>query len=192
MHELIRDEFYETLKQYDRTVIDYCLMENDSSDRGYLSHKEAVLFAMGRLTEQYPWISIDPDKASAVKISQEKMLFFPAKPRKETSSGTIRYQIDFRPDGRIPYWYAFVRPPHGTGPVVRNGKTVRQEYGREDFEAVNRALFPQGTDELEVYEWSTDWSNYFNAGKEWWGTICCSIYDKKMKRYAVLMASSTD
>lgn len=192
MRELINDEFYKILKEYDRIVIDYCLMENDSCSGGYLSHKEALLFAMCRLREQYQWISIDIDKANAKKISQDELLFFPDKPWKETSHGTTIYHVDFELTGNIPYWYAFVEPPYGTGPVVRNGKMVRKEYGREDFEIINRALFPGGTHELEIYEWSTDWSNYFDAGQEWWGTICYSIYDKMMNRYTVLMASETD
>jgi len=192
MRELINDCFYETLKEYDRTVIDFYLMKNESTHRGYLSHKEAVLYAMGRLKELYPWITVDIDKALAEEISQDELLFFPDKPWKETSYGTTVYHLDFQRTGKLPYWYAFLEPPHGTGPVVRSGKTVRNKYGREDFEIINRALFPKGTDELEIYEWSTDWSDYFEEGHEWWGTICCSIYDKSMNRYAVLMASATD
>ena len=60
------------------------------------------------------------------------------------------------------------------------------------FRKVNSALFPEGTDELEVYEWTTDWSNYFDDGHEWWGAACWSVYDKNMNRYVVIMASATD
>lgn len=191
MHELINDVFYE-IKEYDRTVIDYFLMESEYSYQGYLSHKDAILFAMHKLIKQYSWISIDNDKLSAVNIPSEKLFFFPKEPWKKTSYGTTFHNNDFQQAGKIPYWYAFVQPPHGTGSIVRNGKVLRKEYGREDFEIVNRTLFPKGTDELEVYEWSTDWSNYFEEGREWWGTICYSIFDKRMNRYTVLMASATD
>lgn len=94
------------------------------------------------------------------------------------------------PRGKI--FRGFWKSPHGTGPVLEDGKLVRKAYGPEDFELVNRTLFPEGTDMLEVYDWTTDWSNYFDAGREWWGTMCYSIYDQKTNRYAVIMASSTD
>ena len=81
---------------------------------------------------------------------------------------------------QIPYWYAFWETPHPSG------------YGPDDFRRVNSILFPAGTDELEVYEWTTDWSNYFDDGHEWWGTACWSIYDGRMHRYIVIMASTTD
>lgn len=192
MRELINASFYEILKEYDRLAVDYCLMENDSSSQGYSAHKEAVLYAMHRLSVQYSWISINEIKASAEKISSDRLFYFPNQPRKETANGVALYHIDSPEGGKIPYWYAFVQPPHGTGPVIKNGKLLRKSYGREDFELINCALFPKGTDELETYEWSTDWSSYFEAGQEWWGTLCCSIYDKKLNRYVVLMASSTD
>ena len=76
--------------------------------------------------------------------------------------------------------YAFWESPHTTG------------YGPDEFNEVNSALFPEGTDELEIYEWTTDWSNYFDDGHEWWGTACWSIYDKRMRRYVVAMAEATD
>ena len=76
--------------------------------------------------------------------------------------------------------YAFWESPHTTG------------YGPDEFHEVNSALFPEGTDELEIYEWTTDWSNYFDDGHEWWGTACWSIYDKRMRRYVVAMAEATD
>ena len=61
-----------------------------------------------------------------------------------------------------------------------------------DFDRVNAALFPNGTDGLEVYRWTTDWSDYFDDGHEWWGTLCLTVYDKSTGRFAVLLASATD
>ena len=81
---------------------------------------------------------------------------------------------------QIPYWYAFLEPPQWF------------DCTPDDFRRVNDALFPQGTAELEVLEWTTDWSNYFDAGREWWGTACWSVYDRRLDRFAVLFASATD
>ena len=46
MRELINDPFYELIEKYDRCIIDYCLIEDDTPHQGYRSHKDAVLFAM--------------------------------------------------------------------------------------------------------------------------------------------------
>lgn len=192
MREIKDDRFYETIKEYDRLVIDYCLIESDVPYQGFPSHKDAVMFAILKLKEEYPWITTDIDKAKAEEITADILLQYPDKPWKENRFGTTLYHTGFSAGGKIAYWYAFLAPPHGTSSVVRNGKTVRKEYGIEDFELVNHALFPKGSDGLHVYEWSTDWSDYFDEGHEWWGTACYSVYDEKTDRYAVIMASATD
>ena len=84
------------------------------------------------------------------------------------------------PEGKLNYRKAFLYPPH------QNGCTA------EDFERVNAALFPNGTGGLEVYEWDTGWSDYFDEGHEWWGALCFTVYDKTLDRFAVIMASATD
>jgi len=82
--------------------------------------------------------------------------------------------------GKLNYRKAFLFPPHGSGCT------------RKDFDKVNDALFPGGTGGLEVYEWTTDWSDYFDDGREWWGTLCLTVYDKNARRFAVITASATD
>ena len=208
MRELMDDPFYGILEEYDDLVVEYVLLSNEQSYAGYMSHKFAVLFAMLKIIERdidcelrcdgfrldmIPW-SLDMGKAKAQPIDAASLLHMPEIKRIDCY-GNRFYDSDWPTDndgGQIPYWYAFLEPPHGTGPVKENGKTIRKAYGQEDFEIVNRALFPQGTDELEAYEWTTDWSNYFDDGHEWWGAACWSVYDKKMDRYAVIMASATD
>lgn len=83
-------------------------------------------------------------------------------------------------DGKLNYRKAFLYPPH------------ENSYTGKDFVRVNNALFPSGTNELDVYEWTTDWSEYFDEGHEWWGTLCLTVYDKTLNRFAVIMASATD
>ena len=81
---------------------------------------------------------------------------------------------------KLSYRKAFLCPPHGNS------------YTDNDFERVNAFLFPNGTDKLEIYEWTTDWSEYFEEGHEWWGTLCLTVYDKTLDRFVVIMASATD
>jgi len=201
MHELKNDPFYETIGNYDRCVIDYCLMKDDAAHQGVQSHKKAVLFTMLRAVGRsianrrnaeamwgkavadklHPW-SYDMEKAKAVPIDAASFLFVPEILRTDRN-GCVLYDCDWENDnsgGQIPYWYAFLEQPHGTG------------YGSEAFRRVNAALFPAGTDLLEIYEWTTDWSDYFDAGHEWWGAGCWSVYDTHLDRYVVLFASATD
>lgn len=217
MRELINDPFYETIREYKDCILDYVLMEDDNPHQGRRSHWDAVLFAMLKLIERYldyqlkaeislsvnlgrnavledafPW-SLDMEKAKSHPINAASLFFVPKITHVDYYGN--RFYEGGQPEadgGQIPYWYAFLEPPHGTAWVIRNGKKIRKQYGPEDFETVNHALFPQGTDELEVYEWTTDWSNHFDAGHEWWGAACWTVYDKKMNRYTVIMASYTD
>ena len=53
MRELINDPFYQLIEKYDRCIIDYCLIEDDTPHQGYRSHKDAVLFAMLKVIERY-------------------------------------------------------------------------------------------------------------------------------------------
>ena len=83
-------------------------------------------------------------------------------------------------DKKLNYRKAFLYPPHKNG------------YTGEDFVRVNATLFPNGTDKLEVYEWTTDWSDYFDEGHEWWGSLCLTVYDQTLERFVIIMASATD
>ena len=206
MHELTQDPFYELINsQYSRCDIDYCLIAPDASYRGIRSHREAVLFAMLKVIERYleehrvseewfsevaekeladgffPW-SLDFGKAEAHPIDSDEFLFVPTIVRKIKGGSVVydRRDPDVDAGEQIPYWYAFLEPPQWF------------DVTPADFRRVNDALFPEGTDALEVYEWTTDWSNYFDAGHEWWGTACWSVYDKHLDRFVVLLASATD
>jgi len=192
MYELTEDNFYKAIEAYGDCCLEYCLMKDDQPYRGEVSHRAAVLFAMEKCSSLMPepWTA-DIARAEAALIGADELLRVPDRPWKHNDHGTVLYDVCF--DGkRIPYWYAFLEPPHGTGPVVKDGKTVRSKYGPEDFRTVNEALFPEGTEQLTVYEWPTDWSDYFDDGNEWWGAGCWSVYDAKLDRYAVILASSTD
>ncbi|MCR4949808.1 MAG: hypothetical protein K6A40_00630 [Solobacterium sp.] len=201
MRELINDPFYEMIKNYPDCLIDYCLIGDAALYQGYRSHKDAVLFAMLKVIERYierqlrseleyrrkigdepfPW-NLDIGKASAAQITSSELLHLPEILGKDRNGNTV-YDCKL-PDplegDQIPYWYAFWETLHTSG------------YGPDEFRRVNAVLFPGGGENLEVWQWTTDWSNYFEAGHEWWGTACWSVYDPDLKRYAVIMASATD
>ena len=201
MRELAGDPFYSLIRRYDRCIIEYCLMVDDAPYQGLLSHKTAIEFAIRKAGEEswedqplakerrrkeaskllLPW-TCDLEKARAVPKDASSFLFVPEILRKERWGNTV-YGSNWDNDntgGPIPYWYAFLEPPHGSG------------YTPEDLRLVNSALFPAGPDALEVYEWTTDWSDYFEDGHEWWGAACWSVYDKQLLRFVTLLASATD
>ncbi|MBQ3859256.1 MAG: hypothetical protein II779_01915 [Clostridia bacterium] len=200
MHVIINDPFIEFIRGYDRCAVRYCLTEDEGPHRGIPSHRDAVERAMLRAVEEceenkrrirelwgkeaadrlHTW-SCEIGRAKASLIDAAEFLRVPEILRTDRN-GCVFYDCP-EPDangGPIPYWYAFLEPPHGSG------------YTPEDFRKVNAALFPAGTAGLEVCEWSTDWSDYFDAGHEWFGAACWSVWDRRMNRYAVLLVSATD
>ena len=174
MRELIDDPFYEQMKAYKNCIIDFCLIEDDVPYQGYRSHKDAILFAMCKIIER------DIEYQLKAEID-----FYKDKPE-DIDEEPFPWSMDMGKakakclNAVLPDWYAFWEAPHKTG------------YGKDDFMKMNSILFPKGVEMLDVYEWTTDWSNYFDAGHEWWGTACFSVYDRNMDRYVVMMASTTD
>lgn len=79
------------------------------------------------------------------------------------------------------YAYAFSCPPHGAKSVSL-GKLM---------EVMNEILFHSFAD-VEIREWSTNWSNYFDPGHEWWGAFWWTVYDKSANRVIVIGGSTSD
>lgn len=80
---------------------------------------------------------------------------------------------------------AFLEPPHS----VRIGTSIF-EHGRYFLEFSN--LFFSDLNNIEIYKWSVDCSNYFDAGKEWWGSHFWTIYNPIKNIYIGIVASTTD
>lgn len=183
MIELQGHKIYQMLKEkYDECYLDYVILQSDEAYIGYETHKKAVVSAFDILNERnkqrtFPvQLSMQEDKMMGQKMDVEEFLALPDDP----------YYID-RPEGNrafgipcpTPYWYAFLEPPYGN------------EYVNEDFIQFNNVLFPF-KESLEVYRWNDDFSNYFDDGKEWWGTGCWSAYDPVTQCFVIILASLTD
>ena len=165
--ELKDDIFYKEYKKYDECVLDYCIIKMNIEYNHEKSHKKAVIFAMSRWKDKYDMdITFDIKKMNFKRIDAN--LFFEL-----LSNETKKYDTK-------PYCELFINPPYGTS------------YSVKDFKYINNLLFPNGYDNLEIYEWSTNWSNYFDEGLEWWGARCVSIYDYTMNRFIIIGASASD
>ena len=156
--------------------VEYCLIGIEGPYLGERSHREAISLAMERFLADCEDAWQDASRATARPVPASRVLELP--------EAVLQGKSIPNPPGTlgspIPYWYAFLCPPHGC------------RLTAQDFLRVNAALFPNGTKPLLAFEWSADWSSYFEDGAEWWGTLCVSIYDESLGRFVVLMASDTD
>ncbi len=58
----------------------------------------------------------------------------------------------------------------------------------EDFKKINNYLFPQ-KENLIVYQWDNDWSNYFSAGKDGCAASMWTVYDPESNKFTVVSIS---
>lgn len=153
------------LAGYPDIAVKYCIVKREGRYLGYESHRAALKSAWRvclSTDEDGGPWQGSPALATGKRITVDEL--FSSQER----------------DGLLSYRRAFLYPPHGNG------------YTGRDFVRVNAALFPNGTDGLEAYRWSTDWTEYFDEGREWWGTLCLTVYDESLDRFAVIAASATD
>jgi len=93
--------------------------------------------------------------------------------------------IDQEDKRQIGFVYAFLDPPYS----FMCGKTIFEKGNF--FLDFCRLLFTD-ISQIEVYKWSTDSSNYFDAGKEWWGAFFWTVYNPYQDWYIGIIASTTD
>jgi hypothetical protein len=210
MKRIDNDTFYDYIKQYDPDSeyhlvgeVDYNLLCDDQPYEGVKSHREAlrcvfdwlvkksiedkenarIMFG-DHVADKLRILAYDIDKAQSYPLAPQVFFYCP-NIVKTDYYGNVCYDAEWVPNDEnfgttVPYWYALMEPVHG-----RNNKP-------EDFKKVNEVLFPNGTDALDIYEWTTDWSDFFDAGHEWYGACCWSVYDKSLNRYVVMLVSATD
>lgn len=80
---------------------------------------------------------------------------------------------------------AFLDPPYS----IRIGKNIL-EHGQYFLGFCNLLFSDFNT--IEIYKWSVDCSNYFDSGKEWWGSHFWTIYNPTKNIYIGITASTTD
>ncbi len=184
MLELKEHKIYEMLNNtYKDNPLDYVIFLLEEEYKGVETHKKAVIEAFNIFNTRtivgnnYNLkVTVEQKKMFASLCSIEELLQLP-----EDS------YYDSRPEGNrwfgipkpLPYWYAFLEPPYGVS------------YLTSDFVKFNDVLFPFKKS-TEVYRWNDDFSNYFDDGKEWWGTGLWSAYDKITGIFVVIGASLTD
>ncbi len=184
MLELKEHKIYELLNHtYKAIPLDYVLLLSEEEYAGVKTHKKAVIEAFNILNQRTVVgnhynlkVNVEEDKMSASFCTIEELLqlskddYYNSRPAGNRCFGIPQ---------PIPYWYAFLEPPYGV------------PYLTSDFIKFNDVLFPFKED-TEVYRWNDDFSDYFDDGKEWWGTGLWSAYDKKTGIFVIIGASQTD
>jgi hypothetical protein len=133
-------------------------------------------------------VTINHERAASmtgVRLSCEEFLgprYDPGRGLLTSASGSTA------PDG---YAYAFSDPPYSLYDRV-NRRRLSDGEPAELFQAINRDVLGGVTPASVVYRWPDDWSNYFDAGKEWWGSFCWTFANPGTARVVVLAASTTD
>ena len=158
------DPFFDIISRYPDCVVDYCLVGDLQACKGLDAHRTALAWACRKL-----FIDIDGEVIWDYELGKAAA--------REISAVELFAPVE---KGAMNYRKAFLLPPYPN------------DYTDADFDKVNAALFPNGTDKIEVLKWSTGWSEYFDDGNEWWGTLCLTVYDKSLDRIAVILASATD
>ena len=82
------------------------------------------------------------------------------------------------------YKTAFFHPPHGLRCSDHEGEVL--------FDRINVLVLSPDATGCEIFSWSTDWSNYFDAGKEWWGAFYWTVRPMGSDSIIVIGASTTD
>ena len=183
MKEIENHRAYELLNsKYNNIALDYVIMSIEKDYEGVITHKKAVIEAFKILNarntcfgyDEYT-IELEEGKMKALASNMEELLQLPDNDYYDNRQKKNRVFSSPRP---IPYWFAFLEPPHGNS------------YLKNDFIEFNMQLFPNSN--CEVYRWNDEFSNYFDAGKEWWGTGLWSIYDFITGVIVIIGASLTD
>jgi hypothetical protein len=97
----------------------------------------------------------------------------------ERASAAVESADQFLKD----YWYAFSNPPY---PLRCSGASAE-----EFFRRTNELLFGDLA-EWSIRRWSTDWSDYFTYGLDWWGAFLWTLVRDDREQIVWVGASSTD
>ncbi len=143
--------------------------------------------------QQFTSISSDPTRSTSAPVSLRDFVgrgydwdterLEPTWRVNEGGSGhkTSPPGSDFMTDG---YAEAFADPPYGL--------RVENSQATAWFNSINADLLGGLSDALEIRSWSTDWSTWFDDGREWWGAFLWTIRPPDRPWMVAIAASSTD
>jgi hypothetical protein len=189
--------------EQDGGAIEHVLIKHDRPDRPpVIRHGAAALFTLDVITRQtdayfealirkpdykdrrrdeFFRMTVNPDLLTGRVITVENFLgpWWDCRTKRLARTRQVVYGADM-----VGYAYAFFDPPYN----LRCGDTEAAQL----FCELTDVLFAGFPDSLIVYEWSTGCSNYFDAGREWWGTFFWTVEVPASDRLIGIAASTTD
>ncbi len=210
-------EINDKLKEFDNYGgrIDFKIFKLDKKVTEYDSHLLTAKNSIIELQKNSHYFKIDFDEnkmnESGTKISVEEFLgpLFDFKLKKPILRGFTNLNNLFYFDSKeidknivnirdsehyinntselytIGFTQAFLDPVHGfrvSNNILETGKYFI-DFCEFLFSDLNK---------IEILKWNTDCSNYFDAGKEWWGNHFWTVYNPIKDHYIGIIASDTD
>ena len=173
-------------------VLDYLLLTGGTAaDANTVElHRAAALATMEHVRNIYAnWAShihIYPEKLVAREIDLSEFLG----PCYDSETNIIRVTVAFEPpecDFAKPdagYAFAFGAPPYNL--------LIPADERNSLFAEMNAAAFGSLNAGLEIYRWSDEVSNYFTAGRDWWGCYFWTVYNPKTNLIVGIAGSTSD
>ena len=176
-------------------VLDYVFVESNNDTPPHANHRSAALAGIAEIDRRLEQWAIQRASATIPIERFFRVRWDEAKLTGEPVSLSTFWgsdDVEPKPIGdqawSIPtvdgYKTAFFHPPYG----LRGSPDEKVGL----FAGINEYLLGVNPEGAEIFSWSTDWSNYFEAGREWWGTFYWTIRPVGSQLIAVVGASSTD
>jgi hypothetical protein len=105
----------------------------------------------------------------------------------------LRKRLIMPRSGVIPggYAFAFSDPPYTLADHANN-RRISEDEASDLFHAINVEVLSGVSPDSVIFQWPDDWSNYFDSGKEWWGSFLWTFANPGVTRIIALGASTTD
>ena len=185
------------LTRYEKAggVLEYVFIEPPSGLSTEQLHRAAALSGMAAIAQRREqWAEDHASKAHPVETFF-KVRWDPAKPKGKWIPFREFWGTDDVTPKRVGkgawsipaidgYKPAFFHPPYGLQGSAKETAAL--------FTDLNRSVLGADPTLAEVFSWSTDWSNYFDDGHEWWGAYYWTIRPADAPRIVVIAASATD
>jgi hypothetical protein len=215
-----RADFLVELKAI-HAALDIAIFEAPSNSEFHAAEFSAAAAKAGmgifqqRILERYRFLGVNyltrqcfqielTGEPTGKKISWEDLLgpFF------DLETGEIRPKSDF--SAPVEQWFlrngleegdqctyglvdALLDPPYGIRVTDTDGSTKKQLVHRFLKLVLGYDAVVGSFESLPlIFSWSTDWSNYFEAGKEWWGAFYWTILLEDKQEIIIIGASATD
>lgn len=182
----------------------------DVADVGEAHHRAALRLLcddIAAFAERYRQEAIARDPSLAAKLTASLAFDVDAARATSLDASAVIAAESFAPLHRVAYtrdlaevsWFEWFCQAFGDPPYTLH---VADEAERAElFPRFCRCTGLLPDEEIAVLDWVGDpereperstWSDYFDAGKEWWGIWCFTVWNPRRRTLAVAIASQTD